>query len=179
MEVDPIVFELIKIAVTILTASTTSIILIRNLARTQKSSTSQLIFDKCYFKIFSLIEYKLFSKELSLTEVRDIGSEIVEIFNSSEGYYYPSLKIYAERLAKSDTRNYQENWAYFSTRFSSEYDKVCAIIKIPLRSRAYRINRNQYGSWYDFLRVYFLNLEGILELIFLLFLIFMIIQFYL
>lgn len=140
------ILTLLNIIITALIAILTSFITSRYTTKPEKQKTSRLIFENCYSKIYSLVEFDLFSKDISLFKVRDYGEKIVEICNNSNNYYFPSVKIYAERLEKSTKDDYQENWEYFSQRFSFRYDSVCKNIGLPLRNSAYRINRNHYKN---------------------------------
>ncbi|WP_203249310.1 hypothetical protein [Sporosarcina beigongshangi] len=79
-------------------------------------------------------------------------------------YYYPSLKIYAERLRIASEENYQELWGYFSGRFGDEYDRISRSIGVPIRTRVYRLSRSHYkdqGHWW---RIYlFSGKEAIID----------------
>ena len=161
--------SIINIAITVLLSLLTSLIAAKHVAKPEKQRTSRLIFDNCYSKIYSLVEYKLYSKDVTLVEVREIGNEIVSICDSVIYYYYPSVKHYAERMRDSDNSNYMENWQYFSKRFSMRYDTVCRDIGLPLRNNAYRLNHNQYQTDLEFW-IYLIKNEW-LEALFLLFII--------
>lgn len=139
-------FSLVEVVTTVLLAISTGILTSRITLKPEKQITARMMFDKNFSKIFYLTEPYLFSKEITLDETIDLGNQILEICNNSEGYYHPSIKSYARRLANSYDRDYQENWDYFSERFSMRYDKMCLSIGVPLRNSAYRVNYNQYHS---------------------------------
>lgn len=148
---------IINILITALIAIVSSLITSHYATKPEKQITSRLIFDKCYSKIYSVVEYDLHSKDITLEKARYYGNEIVKICDQSNYYFYPSVKIYAERLVKSNKANYQENWDYFSMRFSLRYDTVCKDIGLPLRNHAYRLNRGQYRDNWDFFRLMISN----------------------
>lgn len=122
--------------------------------RKERIKTSRIIFEQCYSKVFHLIEYDLYSKDIKLKKVNLYGTKIVQIFEESSMYYYPSLKIYAERLRDAKDENFRALWLYFSRRFDIEYDRVCRAINIPIRTRVYRISRKHYENNKHFFYIY-------------------------
>lgn len=140
MELSENTLNILNILLTALIAIISGFITSKYTTKPEKQKTSRLIFEKCYTQIYSLVEYDLYSNKLTLDKVRKYGYQIIEICEQSNNYFYPSVKIYAERLANSDSGNYQEHWSYFSNRFSFRYDTVCNDIGLPLRNHAYRIN---------------------------------------
>ncbi len=159
MDLTPILPAIITSAIAFLSALIGS----RNFRNSDKRNTRRKMIENCYLPLYNLLEYKLY-QDLTLEKTQEIGKEIVSIFTSSNQYFYPSLKIYAERLVSSNQNNYFENWLYFCNRFDKEYDRSCKLIGLPIRSRAYRINRKQFHGNKQFYRIYFLNLEGIIEI---------------
>ncbi|MBE1555488.1 hypothetical protein [Sporosarcina limicola] len=136
----------------------------RFISRREHQKTNRIIFEKCYSKIFQFIEYDLFSEKVRLETVRYYGESIVRILDDANMYYYPSLKIYAERLRIASEENYQELWGYFSGRFGDEYDRISRSIGVPIRTRVYRLSRSHYedqGHWW---RIYlFSGKEAIID----------------
>ncbi len=115
-------------------------------------------------------------KNINLKMVKFYGERIVEILDESNMYYYPSLKVYAERLRDSEEKNFKGLWLYFSGRFDREYDRICKIINMPLRTRVYRINRKHYENQKHFLHIYmFSGKEAVIDTISLVFSIVMLI----
>ena len=110
--------SIINIAITVLLSLLTSLIAAKHVAKPEKQRTSRMIFDNCYSKIYSLVEYKLYSTGVTLVEVREIGIEIISICDSANYYYYPSVKHYAERMRDSNSSNYMENWQYLLSNSS-------------------------------------------------------------
>ncbi|WP_270345790.1 hypothetical protein [Enterococcus thailandicus] len=157
MDLSENTLNILNILLTALIAIISGFITSKYTTRPEKQKTSRLIFEKCYTQIYSLVEYDLYSKKLTLDKVRKYGYQIIEICEQSNNYFYPSVKIYAERLINSDSDNYQEQWNYFSTRFSLRYDTVCKDIGLPLRNHAYRVNRKQYENNWDLIRLILLN----------------------
>lgn len=129
----------------------TSLLAARYTSKPERQKTSRLLFEKSFSLIFVRVEKKLYSKEISLHEVHSFGKEILEICVKSNGYYHPSIKAYAEKLASATNQNYKEEWLYFSERFSMRYDATCKTIGLPLRNSSYRINHNQFSSRYRLL----------------------------
>ncbi|ALS03083.1 hypothetical protein ATZ33_17375 [Enterococcus silesiacus] len=173
MKLDENQINILNIGLTAIIAIFTSILTSRHISRPEKQQTARLIFEKCYSPIYSLVEYQLFSKEMTKIEVNKIGNQIIEICDSADNYYFPSVKIYAERMAKADSSSYMEQWEYFSERFSMRYDNVCREIGVPIRNNAYRLNRRQYKDNFSFYRLFFKN--NWLDLLFIIFLITLII----
>ncbi|MCM2138930.1 hypothetical protein [Vagococcus fluvialis] len=165
------IFSLVEVITTILLAIATGILASKITLKPEKQITARMMFDKSFSKIFYLTEPYLFSKEITLKQVNDLGNQIHEICNNSEGYYHPSIKSYARRLAKAYEGNYKEEWEYFSERFSMRYDKICLSIGVPLRNSAYRVNYRQYHSnakfwWLIFKNDWFAFLIYLLMIIF-------------
>lgn len=146
-----------NILITTIVALITAFLTSKYNAKPEKQITSRLIFDKCYTHIYSLVEYDLYSKTLTLQQVRDYGQDIIDICDQANNYFYPSIRVHAEWLRESNQENYQETWMYFSKRFSYRYDTVCKDIGIPLRNKAYRINRNHYHSNWELTRLALIN----------------------
>ena len=136
----------IDLITTISIAIITVIFTSRFTLKPEKQSTDRMMFDRNKKKIFSKVEPFIFSKNISLEQVTDLGNQILLICHDSDGYYHPSIKGYAERLIDSTESNYLENWGYFSERFSMRYDKVCLSIGVPTRNSAYRLNHKQYNT---------------------------------
>ncbi|KRN94568.1 hypothetical protein [Pediococcus stilesii] len=111
----------------------------------EQQITDRKIFDNCYSKIFKIMEYNFYSKELNLFEYQELGKQLLKIFDKSQGYFYPSLKEYAKWLASAkDTSTAQFALSSFSWTFDKQYTKVCSKIGMPKRSRYYRQNTHQY-----------------------------------
>lgn len=138
----------------------------RFIVRKERIKSSRLIFERSYSKVFRLIEYDLYSKSIELKIVKYYGAKIIQILDNSNMYYYPSLKVYAERLRDADEEDFQELWAYFSHRYDIEYDRVCKIIKIPIRTRVYRLSRKHYENSRHFSTIYFFSgREAVIDLV--------------
>lgn len=148
---------MIEIIDTIISASIAllaSLISARFISRREHQKTNRLIFEKCYSKIFQMIEYDLFSKEINLKTVRYYGNRIVRILENGNMYYYPSIKIYAERLENASEEKYKQYWEYFSERFSTEYNRVSRSIGVPLRTRVYQLSRKHYKNTMHWFIIY-------------------------
>lgn len=171
LELNENIVSIFNVLITALIAVVSGIITSKYSTRPEKQVTSRMMFDKCYSKIYSLTEYELFSKNMTLEKVRHLGAEIIEICNNADNYFFPSIKVHAEWLRNSNQDNFQENWDYFSSRFSMRYDIVCKDIGLPLRNKAYRMNRKQYVNEWHFFRLYAQNQWPSLLFIILLFLI--------
>jgi len=154
MELNENIISIVNVLITALIAVVTSIITSKYSTKVEKQITSRIIFDKCYSKIYTLTEYELFSKKITLEKVKHLGTEIIKICNSADNYFAPSIKVHAEWLRDSNEANFQENWDYFSSRFSMRYDIVCKDIGLPLRNKAYLINRRQYVDKWHYYRLF-------------------------
>lgn len=127
-------------------------------AKTEKQVTSRIIFEKAYAKIFLLIENDFYNKKLTNDQITTFGIEINEILENADGYYYPSLKQYAQWMFDPKyTQNLQELWYSFCRTFDRQYEKVCSDIGLPARSRYYRMNKRQYSGIMHFFKIYFFN----------------------
>lgn len=127
-------------------------------AKTEKQVTSRIIFEKAYSEIFLLIENDFYNKKLTDEQITDLGLEINEILQKADGYYYPSLKQYAQWMFDPEyTQNLQELWHSFCWTFDRQYEKVCSDIGLPTRSRYYRINKRQYSGVMHFFKIYFFS----------------------
>ncbi|MCD5204540.1 hypothetical protein IV286_05965 [Enterococcus faecium] len=126
--------------------------------KSEKQVTSRLIFDKAYSKIFILIEDNFYNKNLSDQEISNLGRQIYDILENADGYYYPSLKQYASWMFDPKyNQNLQELWHSFCWTFDRQYEKTASEIGLPPRSRYYRMNKNQYSSKWNFLKIYFFS----------------------
>lgn len=115
--------------------------------RSEEQATARKTFELCYQSIFELIEYKFYSKDLSLEEYQELGNQFLAIFKKAKGYYYPSLKVYSEWLAEaSNIDEAIKNMESFTWTFDRQYSHVCSVIGLPTRSRNYRANTNQYRN---------------------------------
>lgn len=128
----------------------------------EKLKTARKTLYQSYIPIYKLLEYKMF-QDIPFEECVELCKQVIEIFDASDYHYYPSLKIYAEFVVDSDANTYLDDWKYFCKRFNREYDKYSRLLKLPKRSRSYRINRKQYEDDYHFFRIYFWNTEGLIE----------------
>lgn len=151
-------FEIFKnISIALVPATATFIaakIAAKSMTFPEESRTARVIFDNVYSKIFVLLEHHLY-QTTTLQKTREIGWEINIILESNPGYYYPSLKIYCERMVDADHSNYQEHFDVFCETFNREYDICCKKIGIPLRSAAFRLNRRHYKGNFGFWSTYF------------------------
>lgn len=151
MDLSENTLTILNIFLTALIAIITSVITSKYSAKPEKQKTSRIMFDVCYSKIYSLVEYDLYSENITLEQVQAYGSEIVSICDGANNYFFPSVKVHAEWLRDSTESNYKETWLYFSKRFSLRYDTSCKDIGLPLRNKSYRINRNHYvDKWEHF-----------------------------
>lgn len=135
----------------------------------EKLITARKTLYQSYIPIYKLLEYKMF-QNIPYEECVGLCRQVIEIFDASDYHYYPSLKIYAESIIESDASSYLKNWKYFCKRFDREFDKYSRMLKLPKRSRTFRINRKQYEDDYHFFRIYFWNVEGVIEFTFYFFL---------
>lgn len=134
--------------------------------KTEKQVTARITFENAYHEIFELIENKFYDKSLSDYEIKRLGGEIYSILQKSNGYYYPSLKIYALWMFSGNyDGNLQELWFAFSSTFDKQYEQVTSLIGIPKRSRYYRINTKQYSSFSHLIKIYFFSKNGAIELL--------------
>ncbi|MBF2599383.1 hypothetical protein IA929_05130 [Listeria seeligeri] len=157
MKLNENTLTILNIIITASIALITTLLTSRYTSKPEKQKTARFMFDNCYSPIYSLVEYKLFSKDITIEEVQEIGYDIIKICNSANNYYFPSIKIYAERLANSNVGNYNKNWDYFCSRFSMRYDSVCRMIGLPIRNSAYRLNRQHFISNWHFARLFAKN----------------------
>lgn len=132
----------------------------------EKGLTSRILYEKIYQPIFTFIEPDLYK---SITHEKAIyyGEKILEVINQNSLYYYPSLRIYAERLSKSTDINYQNNFMTVCWSIDKYLDKYSRVIGAPIRSTAYRLNMNQYDSK---IKLFFMLLINSLPQLILLFL---------
>lgn len=127
----------------------------RYATRSEKQTTSRLVFEKSYEKIFSLIEDDFYNKQLTNEQISAYGKSIYEILDSSDGYYYPSLKQYASWMFDPNYKgNLQDLWHSFSWTFDRQYEKTTNEIGLPKRSRYYRFNKHQYSDKFHYFRIY-------------------------
>jgi len=143
-----------------------SIVAGRYVLMTERQVTARIVFEKSYFPIFSLIENVFYSEKLSVEEIREYARKILDIFDSADGYFYPSLKHYAEHLLSINTSNKDEEWHSFCWTFDRQYEKVTRSINIPRRSRYYRLNKNQYSDRFHLFRIYFLDPYVIMDVLY-------------
>lgn len=126
----------------------------KSMVSAEESKTARLIFDNVYSKIFTLLEHHLY-QTTTLLETREFGSKINSILEANPGYYYPSLKVYCERMVHSNNADFQEHFDVFCETFNKQYDLCCKKIGIPLRSAAFRLNRKHYKGNFGFWSTYF------------------------
>lgn len=150
--------EILKNVSTVLVPATATFIAAKIAAKSmtfpEESKTARLIFDNVYSKIFVLLEHQLY-QTTTLQQTREIGVKINNILELHPGYYYPSLKIYCERLIDSNHSNFQEHFDVFCDTFNRQYDICCKKIGVPLRSAAFRLNRRHYKGKFGFWSTYF------------------------
>lgn len=144
-----ILIDILEILVPATATFLAAIIAKKSLILPEESKTARMIFDNVYSKIFVLLEHHLFQK-VTLQEVRELGQKINSILEENPGYYYPSLKVYCERMIHANHKNYQEHFDTFCETFDKQYDICCKKIGIPLRSAAYRLNRKHYKGEFGF-----------------------------
>lgn len=134
--------------------------------RSVKQETSRKVFEKAYSKIFLLIEDYFYAKDISDNKINSLGEEIYNILETAEGYYYPSLKHYALCMFSPDYKgDISEVWSNFCWTFDRQYEKVSRDIGLPIRSRYYRMNKDQYSSFPHFLKIYFVSSYAILDFV--------------
>lgn len=121
---------------------------------TEEGKTARIIFDNVYSKIFVILEHHLY-QSVTLEETKEFGLKINRILEKNPGYYYPSLKVYCERMVNADNTDFQEHFDVFCDTFNKQYDLCCKTIGIPLRSAAFRLNRQHYKGNLGFWKTYF------------------------
>ena len=66
----------------------------------------------------------ILQQKLTDEQITDLGLEINEILEKADGYYYPSLKQYAQWMFDPEyTQNLQELWHSFCWTFDRQYEK--------------------------------------------------------
>lgn len=131
-------------------------------AKQEQQITSRIIFEKCYHKIFLIIEKDFLSKELTLEQMQEYAKNILKIFKSANGYYYHSLEEYCRRL-KSDNNisSARDLWLSFCWSFDKQLIKVEKSIGLPRRSFAYRMNRKQFSNKIQMITSFFSSFPSI------------------
>ena len=125
-------------------------------AKQEQQITSREIFDRCYYKIFRVIEKDFHSKELSKSEIKDYANQCIEIFENSEGYYYHTLEKYCKQIEEeTEYNNVLKIWLSFCWSFDKQLTRVEKEIGLPKRSFTYRANTGQYSSVGQLLISYF------------------------
>lgn len=131
-----------------------------------KSMTARIMYEKIYHPVFKLLEQDLY-KSISLEKAIYYGSEILKVIHANPLYYYPSLRLYCERLVKSNHSNYQDNFMTVCWSIDKYLDKYSRIIGAPVRSTRYRLNTDQYDSKLKFSYLILANVVPHVAIIFL------------
>lgn len=102
---------------------------------------------------------------------KSYAKEFIEEYNKVEKeyslYIYPSLRHRVDLLSvalKSDCDqiSIDEHWMMICNYIERDYDKLCRISHMPIRSTAYRLNNNQFSSkpslYWGMFKLFFLPL---------------------
>ncbi len=128
-----------------LTIGILTILISRN---SNRSSAARERLEAVYHPLFITIEPFLY-KSVSYQEI----SSFIEKYNSIEKDYSlfinPTLRQIIKRLSKSDKfdkSNKNNDWFLTCKYISKEYDKLCKLSHMPIRSISYRINNRQFKN---------------------------------
>lgn len=113
-----------------------------------RSSAARERLEHVYHPLFIAIEPFLY-KSVSYQEI----SPFIQKYNSIEKDYSlfinPSLRQTVKRLSKADKfdkNNRNNDWFLTCDYVSKEYDKLCKLSHMPIRSISYRINNRQFKN---------------------------------
>jgi len=129
----------------------------------ERAKTSRLCLEKVYIPVFSIIEKDLF-QPISYSDAVKYGDIILSILESNPGYYYPSLKLYTERLINAEYKDYQDRFITVCDSVNRSLDKYSYYAGFPQRSFVYRFAKKQYQSPWELVMPY-LRQYGLLTLL--------------
>lgn len=119
-----------------------------------------------YHPIFLVAEPFLF-KSIEKSYVKEFIEKYNEIESKYSLYIYPSLRHRVTLLSNALKCDYEqsiidEHWMIICEYIERDYDKLCKMSYMPIRSTAYRLNNNQYSSklslYWGMFKLFFLPL---------------------
>lgn len=118
-----------------------------------KHSVARDRLNNAYHPIFLAIEPHIY-KEVNIKSALDFIDRFNEINKKHSLFIYPSLRHRVVLLNESILHNQSpkvinEHWKIICSYIDTDYDKLCRLAHMPLRSTAYRINHNQYSSKHE------------------------------
>lgn len=107
--------------------------------------------EKVYHPLFLSIEPYLYKKDVTFEDIQPFVKCYQKIEKRHSMLIYPSLRhwmglICTNKKLRPGDKYRESDWFMICNYVSREYDKLCFNSCIPLRSVAYRLNRNQYSS---------------------------------
>jgi len=111
-----------------------------------KSSVARERLELVYHPLFLSIEPYLY-KEIGAEDLKKFIILFEELELKHSLYIYPSLRYWVKDIKKHTNysfKKYENDWIIICNYISKEYDKLCKLAYMPLRSTAYRVNNRQY-----------------------------------
>lgn len=137
--------KLIDVIVPIIIGILGTVIAYKSSNSDEKGISARIMYEKVYHPIYTLIEDDLY-KNISYEKALFYGHQIADILSKTPQYFYPSLKLYNDRLISSDSKNYQHYFETVCWSVDVHIDKCSRTIGVPIRSGTYRLNMRQYDS---------------------------------
>ena len=112
-----------------------------------RASVAKERLEKVYHPLFMKIEPWLY-KDINRIDLE----KFIAFFNCIQEeyslYIYPSLRYAVgsleDRIIKSSSKDFNEQWFLICDYICRDYDKLCRWAYMPVRSIAYRLNKNQF-----------------------------------
>lgn len=117
-----------------------------------KSSAARERLELVYHPLFLGIEPHLY-KNVVPCDVEDFLLLFDELESKYSLFIYPSLRYWIKKFRNNKNvnpnkhfRDEDSDWETICDYISKEYDKLCKLAYMPLRSTAYRMNNSQYKT---------------------------------
>lgn len=134
----------------------------------ERSSVARERLETVYHPLFLSIEPHLY-KNVGPSDVKDFLLLFTELEAKHSLFIYPSLRYWVKYFQNhpkpSDEKFYEyeeREWCIICDYITKEYDRLCKLAYMPLRSTAYRVNNRQYKTKFSlYLGMIKLNLLAI------------------
>lgn len=113
-----------------------------------KSSIARERLELVYHPLFLSIEPHLY-KKISSNDIKEFLTLFEELESKHSLFIYPSLRFWVKDIKNRISPpivEYDDAWFIICDYISKEYDRLCKLAYMPLRSTAYRVNNRQYKN---------------------------------